>query len=280
MNYNMLHNDPDVSDTKLLPDLIQVVINSNNVKMFGVMFTAPGEGPHPTMLLLHGFPGYERNFDLAHAFRRAGWNVLIFHYRGTWGSHGDFSFSNTLEDIKVAFEFLKSENVCRKFRIDDENIVLAGNSVGGFAALLSVANGVDVKACISISSYDLGLMGNIIQKDEKEMKSLREMFEECIIPTHGATVEDLINEIISNSSNWSLVNNAAKIAKHNILIIAGSRDDVSFPELHYYPLIDALNLNNAKNLEHHIVNSDHGFQDKRVLLTEIIGKWLKKIDSK
>jgi uncharacterized protein len=279
MNNKMLYKDPNPSDNNVLPDLIPVTINSNNAKMFGVMFTAAGEGPHPTMLLLHGFPGNERNFDLAHAFRRAGWNVLIFHYRGTWGSHGNFSFSNALDDIKAALEFLKSEVVGRKYRIDNKNIVLAGNSVGGFATLLTAASGADVKGVVSISSYDLGVMGDIIQKDEKTKKTLRKMFEECVEPTQGATVEGLIDEITVNSEKWNLINNASKLAKHNILIIAGSRDEVSLPEMHYCPLIDALLLNNAEKLEYHLLNSDHGFQDKRILLTEIIGKWLDKVCS-
>jgi len=36
--------------------------------------------------LLHGLPGYESSGDLAQSIRRAGWNVVFFHYRGTWGT--------------------------------------------------------------------------------------------------------------------------------------------------------------------------------------------------
>ena len=50
-------------------------------------------------ILLHGFPGNERNLDLAQALRRAGWNAVFFHYRGSWGSDGDFSFGHVLEDV-------------------------------------------------------------------------------------------------------------------------------------------------------------------------------------
>ena len=56
-------------------------------------FRAPGPGPHPVVLLLHGFPGNERNLDLAQTIRRAGWDVLFFDYRGSWGTPGDFSFT-------------------------------------------------------------------------------------------------------------------------------------------------------------------------------------------
>jgi uncharacterized protein len=244
--------------------------------MFGTMLTAQGEGPYPTMLLLHGVPGTEKNFDIAQALRRAGWNILIFHYRGTWGSYGDFSFVNALDDIKAAFEFLKSEEAIKKFRIDDKNIVVAGNSFGGFAALLSAARSLDAKAYISICPYDFGLMGENIQKDNEAMSKLRGMLKDLIVPTQGATVEALIKKMIENSSGWNLINNAKKLSKHKLLIIAGNKDDVSPPQLHYYPLIASLTSNNAENLEHHLIDTNHGFQDKRILLTEIIANWLSE----
>ena len=47
-----------------------------------------GAGRRPTVVLLHGLPGNEKNLDLAQAIRRAGWNVVTFNYRGSWGSPG------------------------------------------------------------------------------------------------------------------------------------------------------------------------------------------------
>jgi hypothetical protein len=41
-------------------------------------------------LLLHGCPGLQQNGDLAVALRDRGWNALIFHYRGSWGSGGRY----------------------------------------------------------------------------------------------------------------------------------------------------------------------------------------------
>jgi pimeloyl-ACP methyl ester carboxylesterase len=56
--------------------------------MNALFYLAGGPGPHPTIVLLHGFPGNEQNLDLAQSIRRAGWNVLTLHYRGAWGSPG------------------------------------------------------------------------------------------------------------------------------------------------------------------------------------------------
>jgi pimeloyl-ACP methyl ester carboxylesterase len=68
----------------------QLLISSHGSEMNALFLLASGDGPKPTLLLLHGLPGNERNFDLAQAIRRAGWNVLTFTYRGAWGSEGRF----------------------------------------------------------------------------------------------------------------------------------------------------------------------------------------------
>ena len=86
--------------------------------MNALFFLAAGAGPHPTMLLLHGLPGNERNLDLAQAVRRAGWNVLTFTYRGAWGSEGDFSISNAFEDTRAAMDFLRSDEAISAYGID------------------------------------------------------------------------------------------------------------------------------------------------------------------
>ena len=79
------------SDTAHPASLAAFVIPSLEGALNAVMYTAAGVGAHPTLLLLHGFPGNEQNLDLAQVARRAGWNVLTFHYRGSWGSPGAFS---------------------------------------------------------------------------------------------------------------------------------------------------------------------------------------------
>src|ERR1700712_452630 len=63
-----------------------------------IAYVASGPGPHPIVILLHGFPGNERNLDLAQAIRRSGVDVLYFNYRGAWGSPGAFSFTHSIED--------------------------------------------------------------------------------------------------------------------------------------------------------------------------------------
>ena len=106
-----------------------VPIPSHGALMNGVLYTAAGAGPHPAVMLFHGFPGNEQNLDLAQAIRRAGFDVLTMHYRGAWGSPGSFSFAHALEDSDAALAFLRAN--ADKFHIDAKRIFVAGHSMGG-----------------------------------------------------------------------------------------------------------------------------------------------------
>lgn len=276
MQLKKLYEDPVIEEPGFPPDSIAVVIKSSGKNLYGVLYTASGRGPHPTMVLLHGFPGTERNLDMAHAFRRAGWNTLVFHYRGSWGSEGHFSFQNVLDDVKAALKFVQSEETAREYRIDTENIVLVGHSMGGFATLLTAAIYPDIKACTAIAPFDFGAIGESSDGDDKALRFLQEMFKECIVPLKGTSVEDLINEAMANGDKWSFINNAKKLAKHKLLLIAAKRDTLSIPELHYYPLVNEMLKYNAESFEYKMIDSDHSFQDKRILLTEVIEGWLEK----
>ena len=111
----------------------ELFIPSGNELLAGVIYRPNGAAKHPTLLLLHGYPGNERTLDIAQVVRATGWNVIYFDYRGSWGSQGKFSFRNCVEDVVNLVKF------CNKFqdslKIDTSNIVLFGHSMGGWICL-------------------------------------------------------------------------------------------------------------------------------------------------
>ena len=58
------------------------------------------------MLLLHGCPGLEKNLDLAARPRDRGWNALLFHYHGCWGSAGRYDLRTIPDDVTGAVDYL------------------------------------------------------------------------------------------------------------------------------------------------------------------------------
>ena len=110
-----------------------VHIPSGNVEINGVVYIAAGTGPHPTVVLCHGLPGNEKNLDLAQAMRRAGWTVITFNYRGSWGSPGNYRFAQNLEDASAVLAFARDPATAARPRIDPPRLVIMGHRTGGRA---------------------------------------------------------------------------------------------------------------------------------------------------
>jgi len=114
--------------------LTGVTFDSDGHRLVGVLYLIRGEEPAPTVLLLHGCPGLEKNLDLAVRLREAGWNSLVFHYRGCWGSAGRYDLRSIPRDVTAAVDYLAD---CP--RVDPGRIVVLGHSLGGWAAIVTAA---------------------------------------------------------------------------------------------------------------------------------------------
>lgn len=91
-----------------------LAIPTGGVKVNGLIYTAAGPGPHPTLVIAHGWPGNEKNTDIAQAVRRAGWNTVLFDYRGNWGSPGAFHFAQVPDDTAAVIAYLRTPGVAKR----------------------------------------------------------------------------------------------------------------------------------------------------------------------
>jgi dipeptidyl aminopeptidase/acylaminoacyl peptidase len=120
-----------------------VYFESGGHRLLGTLFLARGDHPKPTAVILHGIPGIEKNYDLAHGLRESGWNSLIFHYRGCWGSEGAYVLRTIPDDVRAALDDLSSGLYPQ---VDPDRLVLVGHSLGGWAAVLAGAVDPRVRA--------------------------------------------------------------------------------------------------------------------------------------
>lgn len=274
MSYDPISQDPPQIDLNYPAKMLPVKFFSQGSMLNGILYAPQGVGPHPTILLLHGFPGHERNFDLAQIFRRAGYNVMVFHYRGAWGSEGDFRFTHVLEDVETAIHYLQDNETSQLYNIDTDNIIVIGHSMGGWVALHLAGRGL-VKRVASIAGVNLGLWGELIA-DSKEAQafSLR-FFESSLPPLSGVTANALIDEVVQNADFFDTFKYADTLSQLDVLLVAGERDDGVPPPLHHAPLVTLLERKNASRLSHTILDADHGFNDKRIALARLLLDWLE-----
>ncbi|GJQ62794.1 MAG: hypothetical protein SCALA702_18470 [Melioribacteraceae bacterium] len=243
-------------------------------KLLGTFFHTGGEELKPLLVLLHGFPGNETNFDIAHAARRSGYNVLVFHYRGSWGSSGEYSWKNCLDDTDTIVKFIKTDEVSAKLKFDKDKIVFVGHSMGGFAAMMHSLNHPEVKNVGFLAGYNNGYGSKIIsQKVEYVAEAVKRMNEGAALLT-GTSGKQLWEEMFKNRDNWDLITFAKKLADKNILMVGAEFDTTAPVDLHHKPLAEALKKAGCENLEEYIIKTGHSFSDKRIKLTEIVLNWL------
>ena len=144
----------DISWDKSSPaSTIDLIFPSAGSLLNGFIYKANGAQKHPTLLLLHGYPGNERNLDIAQVVRAHGWNVIYFDYRGSWGSQGKFSFKNCVEDVINVVSF------CKKYQdslqIDTSNIVLFGHSMAGWISIKAIQQLPGIKKVFLLSIWDI-----------------------------------------------------------------------------------------------------------------------------
>jgi dipeptidyl aminopeptidase/acylaminoacyl peptidase len=263
--------DPTAVDSAFPPTMGELSFESGGSKLNGLTYVANGPGPHPTVIILHGYPGNERNLDLAQAIRRAGMNVLYFDYRGTWGSGGEFSIAHALEDVANAVERARSEEWAAAYRADSSRVALVGHSLGGFLAAMATAED-DCIACFAfLAGADLGWMGLQARKDASTLAGWESFFGQQMDasggPIHG-DAQCVASELVNRAEEWSVPSRAVDLADRPLLLIAGGRDEVTPKIDHHDRIIAALREAGAKRLTEVVFYDDHLFSAHRMELAK------------
>lgn len=265
--------DPPV-DHSHPPFLASMEIVSHGEPLNSLMYIASGRGPHPTAVLLSGFPGNERNLDLAQAMRRAGWNVLYFNYRGSWGTPGTFSFTHCLEDTEAAIRFLRDPENDRILRVDPDRLVLIGHSLGGFIAAYVGAHDPGIKAVGLISAANPDDMSAAQGPPAAAIRRLGAHFARYDLqPLSGCTPEGLARETIDHRSIWNLNDYMALLANRPVLIVTANDGLAS----HDRTLERVLLQHGDQRVTEHHFATDHSYSADRIGLESVVLRWLDSV---
>jgi pimeloyl-ACP methyl ester carboxylesterase len=271
----------DPAPDKIYPAVIETFqIPSHGAMLNALAYVAEGAGPHPVVLILHGFPGNEKNLDLAQAIRRDGWDVVYFDYRGSWGSPGDFSFTHSIEDTQSAIAYLRDATHAKKLRSDTAYIVIIGHSMGGFMARYVGAQDPTIKAVGLISASDLGTdkVQSLKSGQEKEATTrlAAHLAADGMAPLAGCTPESLAKEVIANAAAWNIPNLAPRLANRSVLVITS--EDGLAPSNDAF--VEALHKAGATDITTVHMTTDHSYSDQRIALEKAVLEALEFLQHK
>jgi pimeloyl-ACP methyl ester carboxylesterase len=244
----------------------ELFIPSGNSQIAGLIYNANGLQKHPTLLLLHGYPGNERNLDIAQVVRSRGWNVIYFDYRGSWGSQGKFSFKNCVEDVVNVVSF------CNKYqdslKIDTSNIVLFGHSMGGWVCLKALQELPTIKKGFVLSTWD-------IAKDFKNVSNEKEMLSIANDPNIAGkyfvlntSLKDLYTPVLQDKTYFNLLNDAKSLGDKQIIMIDEHEKNSQ--------LAEKIKESNKLYFDYSVWQTDHSFTNKRASLINKVLAFIEK----
>jgi pimeloyl-ACP methyl ester carboxylesterase len=260
-----VREDPASVDRDNPPGMIELVVPSHGSDMVGHLYTANGPGPHPTVVMLHGFPGNEKNLDLAQALRRAGFNTLYFHYRGAWGSGGKYSVVHVKEDALAAIAYVREQGKMGKMRIDPSRVSVVGHSLGGFNAISAGIADADLKCTVAAAPADLVPFVGVATSEG----TVSTEAQAPVPGLDGYSFADLVTETKAHLEDFALTPKMSAFKGRPLMIVSGDHDTV-VPLMVQTPLAEAAHAAGAEPFEHVVLDGDHGFNWSRLKFIDTI----------
>ena len=155
-------------------DYVEIYFNNGEIQLAGMLFVPEGEGPFPTVVIIHGSGTSYRDskwyLSVTQHLLDNGITVLLPDKRGSEKSEGEWrgaSFEDLAGDTLSAIEYLKTQG-----HIEYSSIGLVGMSQGGWIAPLVASKSEDVSFVVSMS-------GAFVTTDEQllyeEINSIHQM---------------------------------------------------------------------------------------------------------
>ncbi len=211
-------------------------LDSDGIPLATSLFVPPGSGPHPGLVVCHGMPagpqqpaqppvesvpassGGDLEYPaLAEWCAWEGFATVIFNFRGTGQSGGNFHHLGWARDLDVVVSWLRERP-----EVDPARIVLLGSSLGAAVAIYVTAHRQDVAGLVSFAGP--AVMGPRPQPAEA-VERLRRL---GVIrdPDFPPSLEEWAQE----GQRLSPVEWIGSIAPRPLLLLHGDADDTVHPE--------------------------------------------------
>ncbi|GHV36421.1 hypothetical protein FACS1894187_10990 [Synergistales bacterium] len=269
----VLGRDSPILDRETPPGVAGFSCLSDTSLIFGTVYYAEGLN-NPTVVVCHGFPSIDKNNDIAFILRQAGFNVVIFSYRGAWGSGGGFSFYGAVEDTINILHHIAQKKTDLTSRFDSERIILMGHSMGVFVALKAAAAFKNVRDIALCAAWNIGADATLMTRNAEDRTRV-DFILGGAGRLAGASRSSLLNEMLQHADDYDLRRDVPSLCGRNVLLVGASEDVLTPINLHHNVLASEMRKYKECLLTEKILPCDHVFTSKRNALYRVILKWLE-----
>ncbi|MFH1726320.1 MAG: prolyl oligopeptidase family serine peptidase [Elusimicrobiota bacterium] len=222
------------------------VFRHRGAKMVGVLSRPQGPKGRrfPAVLLLHGFPGSEKNVDVQRALMGRGIAGFAPHSSGTWGSGGLYRFSTLVDQARAGLRVL-----ARQPWVDARRMAVFGASMGGWTAIHLGRRVPALRAVVAVSP---------VGGPEMVTPEAFDFIERNGPTLRVASLAALRRDFVKTVRAGDPARSAARM-KPPLLLIHGTADDI-------VPFSVSERIHAAAPGKSRLVTApgaDHGFLDRR-----------------
>ncbi len=201
-----------------------VKLKVDGVGISGQLYLPDGQPPYPTVVICHGIPAAPREPGdrgyplLAEKIGSSGFAVLIFSFRGTGASGGDFDILGWVRDLEAVIDYLYALP-----EVDRTHLALVGFSGGAAVSVCSAAGDKRVSSvatCACPAEFFFSRRADR-QATIDHFRSIG-LFRSEGFP---ASIEGWFRGF----EQVSPINHVARIAPRPLLLVHGGADEVVLP---------------------------------------------------
>lgn len=204
-----------------------VIIPGKRGRILGSYFRADSaqDGQkQPVVLLCHGFPGNDQLLDFAYLLQERGYHVMTFEYSGSWGSDGNYSLANVIEDTDTVLDYILSTP---DPAADTGRIYLLCHSLGGFAGVNVFAKRQEIAAGVFISPANMTDMYDEVKNDPAVLEAFTAQMDEFCQPLNGVDGKKLMEEVARDGEMFRFENVAGGFGRRPVLLVRGTQDTLT-----------------------------------------------------
>ena len=250
---------PGFEDATLEGYILDCEITYGQEKKRPAIIVCPGGG--------YVYCSHREGEPVALSYAAKGFHAFVLRY-STGRNCAGFA---PLKEVSWAVGYLREH--AEEYQIDTDSMYLIGHSMGGFAALNTLARGADVKGAVLIAPCDLS---HRFEKEPDIYDLLVHVQDGGYF--HTATETSLDEDVRANAEKWRFPTLAEQIDQKMPIHFIGGRDDtITPPQNHIMPMLQALQAR-GMNVSYAELPDGHSFPGHRIALTKLICRRIAQME--